>query len=285
MRKLLATVGVILFGLCLWLAAEAFWLCPTRLRVVEYDVPLAAWPVDGPAARVVVLADFHAAEGQQKWIRRVVQQTLELKPELILLLGDYVDAPLGCSDMSGDELAALLAPLAAACPVFYVCGNHDFPYAKVADIRPALNHAGFVCIESLPAQRVRFRNGHSADFKGSPMTYGYESLRPYYSSVYEDYLVPLIAVQHDPYHFLTRSFHLDAALCGHTHGGQFCLPGGYPMVSLNEWTPAMLRAGMRRSPGGFPVIISRGLGESTLPMRIACPPEIVLLRLRGVKPQ
>ncbi len=282
MCRFLTVCCACIFGLCLWLAAELLWLCPTRLGVTEYTVALPGWSADAAEARVVVLADFHASAGQRAWLQRVVKETLDLKPELVLMSGDYVAAPIGCDNMPMHEFAALLQPLAGVCPVFYVCGNHDFPYTiKVADIRPVLDAAGFTCIEKLPAQRVMFRNGCSADFKGSPMAYGYESIRPYYDPGAEPRTVPLIAVQHDPYYFLTRAFSLDLAVCGHTHGGQFCLPGGQPFVTLNEWTPTMLRAGLRSAASGFPVVISRGLGESTLPMRSFCPPEIVLLRLVG----
>ena len=262
-------------------AVECMYLCPTRLQVVEHRVALPGWPKDCAETRVVVLSDFHAAAGQREWIERFVQQSLALQPELVLLLGDYVAAPCGLSDMPMDELAALLCPLAEQARVMYVCGNHDGGFLRVPDIRPHLDQAGFTCIEKLPAQRITFANGEQADIKGSPMPFTYEEICCHYSPIEKGREAPLIAVQHDPYHFLTRPLVADLVVSGHTHGGQFCLPGGWPMVVIGDWTPSLLRAGLRRGHMGQPVVISRGLGESTLPMRSFCPPEIVLLRLTG----
>ena len=66
-------------------------------------------------------------------------------------------------------------------------------------------------------------------------------------------------------------------LCGHTHGGQVCLPGGIP-VKYNARCPRAYASGLwrRRGMTGY---TSRGLGAADLPLRYHCPPEAVVITL------
>ena len=68
-------------------------------------------------------------------------------------------------------------------------------------------------------------------------------------------------------------------LCGHTHGGQICLPGSIPMI-LNSILPRYMGSGpwKYRSMFGY---TSVGAGSSTVPVRFNCPPEITLHYLQS----
>jgi len=71
---------------------------------------------------------------------------------------------------------------------------------------------------------------------------------------------------------------IDYFLCGHTHGGQVCLPRGRPLVSNCAATPDLLKGSWRfRNLHGY---TSPGIGCSTLPTRLFCPPEVIVHRLR-----
>ncbi|HWT94531.1 MAG TPA: hypothetical protein VN238_16165, partial [Solirubrobacteraceae bacterium] len=69
-------------------------------------------------------------------------------------------------------------------------------------------------------------------------------------------------------------------LSGHTHGGQVNVP-----VLRGRWTPSRFGdrfADGRVVEGGRHLVVSRGIGESRLPVRLGAPPEILLLTLSGV---
>jgi uncharacterized protein len=70
----------------------------------------------------------------------------------------------------------------------------------------------------------------------------------------------------------------DLMLSGHTHGGQLCLPGGVP-IKLEARLPRKMGAG-RWHHGEMAGYTSVGVGTSLLPVRLNCPPEITLHRLR-----
>ena len=75
----------------------------------------------------------------------------------------------------------------------------------------------------------------------------------------------------------------DVVLSGHTHGGQVGLPGGYGLLSPETGFFGRA-AGAFWENGGWSVI-SRGMGNSVVPVRIACPVELVVITLTAGEPR
>ena len=73
----------------------------------------------------------------------------------------------------------------------------------------------------------------------------------------------------------------DLALCGHTHGGQFRLPWG-GVIAPNQGFFPKITAGIYRQ-GGTQMVVSRGLGNSWIPIRLFNRPEVLLVSLRRAK--
>lgn len=59
---------------------------------------------------------------------RYVQRIMQLKPDLILLVGDYARGSSKNASMSPQKAAQLLQGLEAPCGVFVIQGNHDFTF-------------------------------------------------------------------------------------------------------------------------------------------------------------
>ena len=71
---------------------------------------------------------------------------------------------------------------------------------------------------------------------------------------------------------------VDLYLCGHTHGGQICLPGSLPVIANASCGFRYLSgAWQHRGMHGY---TSRGTGFSTLAARFFCPPEITCITLK-----
>lgn len=69
----------------------------------------------------------------------------------------------------------------------------------------------------------------------------------------------------------------DFVLCGHSHGGQINLPGGWPLVTNTRCHRRYCKGRWRHGPvQGY---TSSGVGTSLLDVRFNCPPEITLHRL------
>lgn len=269
-------------GLVVWRGA---FVEPERLCVVHVEAELAGWPADAAPVRVALLGDIHAAQWDAQRLDRIVQTTLAEKPEAVFLLGDFCfTTGKHRFGMPTAEVAERLAPLAEHCQVYYVMGNHD-GFLELRDLGKHLRAAGFVPLRAHRDTVHVFTNGQGVRLRGTPFVpekADASRLRPYFNPGRGGKPGrPLITVSHNPYHFLKWKLAGDLILCGHTHGGQICLPGMIPFIPTPYMPPSWQQGGWHRAASGAPLYITRGLGMTKLPLRLSCPPEITILQLRG----
>src|SRR5262245_58840462 len=117
-----------------------------RLGATEATLPVAGLPSALNGVRIALLTDIHhsALVGADD-VRAAVDLTLSLRPDLIVLGGDYVS--FSDREYMG-PVAELLAPLKAPQGVYAVLGNHD----DDKEMPAALARRGF---EVLKDQRTR----------------------------------------------------------------------------------------------------------------------------------
>lgn len=272
---------VIVYGGSLALLLWAFWVEPASLRVREYELPLARWPQEQDGLRIALLSDLHAGapymDGAK--LERIVALTLEAKPDLILLAGDYViNDIVGGRYMEPETIAAHLSGLRAPLGVYAVTGNHEHRRTP-AQLHDAFERHGLRMIDGrlLRLQRGRFQfwltgfdslpDGLSGPARQIGLTY-FDAL-------------PLIALSHNPedYRLLKKPVRerIHLFLAGHTHGGQVLLPWIGPAMLRLVHEPVYVAGHYREESDLF---VTSGIGTSNLPARFRVPPEISLLTLR-----
>lgn len=224
--------------------------------------------------RVAFASDFHAgATTDERILSNACAQLEALRPDLLLLGGDFVSVRAGDIHV----LAAMLAKVHAPVGKFGVFGNHDLR-ANRQLIGDALSSAG---IRMLVNEVVQL-----------PPPHDYVSIigldDPIVGDPHGELLDAAPAVRlllmHAPDGLLTagnRPF--DLALCGHTHGGQIVLPGGVipylPNGDLSrEFPVGLFRLGPEQDRT---LLVSRGVGCSTVPVRFGCAPEVHVITLAG----
>lgn len=272
-RNLLLAVVVVLTGLGLW----AFWIEPARVTVRHVSLQIPQWHAEHREMRIAVLTDLHVGAphvGVEK-LRRVVERTNAERPDLILLLGDFViDDVVGGKFVEPEAIAGVLKGLRATHGAVAVLGNHDW-WNDGVRIGNALKGAGITILEN---ETLRIEhNGRSLWLIGladlwtrRPDIAG--SLRQVSGD--DD---PVILLTHNPDVFPEVPARVALTLAGHTHGGQVCLPlVGRPVVPS--------KFGQRYAMGhvvedGRHLFVSGGVGTSIIPVRFRVPPEIVLLTL------
>jgi predicted MPP superfamily phosphohydrolase len=262
------------------------------LRVQRYALTPPGWPSDFKL-RIAALADIHAGEPYMGLgrVERIVEATNELKPDLILLLGDYaaghrwVTGKVAIKD-TASVLAGLKAPLGAHA----ILGNHDWWDDKQAQKRRAgpclygetLRAAGFPVYEN---DGIRLEhNGRPfwllgladqiAFIEGRGRFSGIDDLPATLAKVTDD--APVILMIHEPDAFTQVPARVSLTLAGHTHGGQVRLFGYSPVVPSaygNRFAYGLVVEENRH------LIVSGGLGCSILPVRFGVPPEINLIEL------
>ena len=93
----------------------------------------------------------------------------------------------------------------------------------------------------------------------------------------KDAIDPVILLAHDPRRLTeAAALNVPLVLSGHTHGGQVVLPGAGAIAARKF--PVI--AGLARQDNTT-LFVSRGVGTVYVPIRLNCPPEVVLLTLRS----
>lgn len=217
--------------------------------------------------RAVHLTDLHI---DRYCLRhdRIVQNTGDLRPDWIVITGDLLNVPEGLP-----HLFQFLARLRAIAPVYVTLGNHDHysgvsvtEYAELADrykITLLVNQSAVVSVAGgeLVIVGVDDPSLHRADLRCLPprADHRFTLLLAH---------APNILDQVEPHHAI------DLILCGHSHGGQWRVPG-IPTFWLPPGCHGRI-AGWHRS-GVHRLYVNRGLGWSFLPFRLNCRPEIAVI--------
>jgi predicted MPP superfamily phosphohydrolase len=260
---------------CLLLGLWGFVVEPSLLRVRRAEIPLQRWP---RPLRIVALADIHAGS-PWNWtgnLRRVVARANAERPDLVVLLGDYVtQGVLGGRFIPPEETAPVLAQLRAPLGVFAVLGNHD-GWLDASRVRRALEASGIPVLEN-EARPVgegagRFWVAGLADaWTGDP------SIKGALARVPEN--EPVLLLTHNPDVFPQVPARVELTLAGHTHGGQVRLPFlGPPLVP--SVYGRRYAAGLVREDGRW-LFVTTGIGTSIVPVRLGVPPEISVLDIAG----
>jgi predicted MPP superfamily phosphohydrolase len=279
-RRRFLTAGAATLGAGTATSAYAGAIEPFGLVVTRYAPAPAAWPADRKLS-ITVIADLHAGGPDMTLphIRHVVDTALALQSDLIVLLGDYeawypfqiepVAVPLWAP-----ELARLKAPLG----VWAILGNHDW-WHNLAGVRTALAGAQIPVLENdamlLGAAGQQFWLAGIADQVAHRLGYGRfrgeDDLPGMLAQIHTD--DPVLLLVHEPDIFPTVPDRVALTLAGHTHGGQIRVPLIWPHFVPSQY-------GARYAYGHVVeddrhLIISGGLGTSTIPARLGVPPEIV----------
>ena len=89
-----------------------------------------------------------------------------------------------------------------------------------------------------------------------------------------------VLLSHRPELFsVYREAGVDLALAGHVHGGQFRFPWGGGLIAPNQGLFPKYTQGLYEEEGGK-MIVSRGLGNSSVPIRLFNRPEVVAVTLK-----
>lgn len=191
-----------------------------------------------------------------------------LHPDWIFVTGDLLNVPDGLP-----HVFRFLAALRSLAPVYMILGNHDHysgvpidDFAALADrnkIVLLLNQATFIPLPDgeLAIVGVDDPSLHRADLRClPPPAAGRFTL--------------LLAHAPNILDQLTDRHQTDLILCGHSHGGQCSLPG-IPSFWLPPGCNGRLNGFYHR--GAHRLYVNRGLGWSALPIRVHCPPEILVI--------
>lgn len=240
-----------------------------ELRTTRNEVRLEDLPPAFDGFTLLQISDLHL-DMNPGIPHALIDAVLDLDYDVCVLTGDFRAKTYGPWEPALEAMERVRAHLGPA--TYAVLGNHDtirmVPGLEGMGIRLLLNET--VAIE---------REGTRIFLAGidDPHYYRADNLEKALQSIPPDGTAVLLAHSPEIYrHAAHCGFRL--MLCGHTHGGQICLPGGLPLT-CNARCPRSLCAGPWRyhTMQGY---TSRGSGVSVVDVRFNCEPEITLHTLR-----
>lgn len=280
-RRFLKTAAASAAGLAVYSTGiERHWLEVTRT-----DIHLPGLAAEFEGMRIAQVSDIHMDEYTEPlFLRHVVDVVNKLRPDAILLTGDYVSnglATRGFEIGAAWHCANILTGLECR-QIYGVLGNHDVKVGA-EQVTAALHANGIRVLTNAyaPLERGGARiwlAGVDDPVEGDPKP---DLAIPV--SIRDMPHEPIVLMCHAPDYVDELLRHpagksVGLVLSGHTHGGQIRLPlvGALQLPDLGrKYVEGWFRL------GGLQLYVNRGIGTVGVPFRLDCPPEVTLFTLRA----
>ena len=254
----------------------------TALEVNEYEIMSDKIPEAFSGFRIAQVSDLHNkdfGEGYGKLLTLLSQ----INPDIIVVTGDLIDSRQTDLDVAL-EFAWQAGKIAR---VYFVSGNHEARVPEYEDLKIGLVKAGVVILENQKVQITR--EGESITLMGiDDPSFQEDYLFGDSESVARQVIENLqnesdgytVLLSHRPELFdLYAETGMDLVFSGHAHGGQFRLPFIGGLVAPNQGFFPKYDAGQFNEENTT-MIVSRGVGNSIIPVRFNNRPEIVVVELK-----
>lgn len=276
-RFVLLCALTVLLALIIWTAWGN-----TALMVNRFTVSSDRIPAGFSGYRIAQISDLHNAEfgtGNTKLLQAISEST----PNIIVITGDLIDMNHTNMDTALDFAKSAVQ----IAPVYYVSGNHEAALSQYGELKAGLKSVGVTVLEDEAIQLEH--SGSTVTLIGlSDPNFSIRNDLFYetpamVSTIINDLIKNengyTILLSHRPELFETYvSCGVDLVLSGHAHGGQFRLPLIGGLVAPNQGGFPKYDAGLYTS-NDTNMVVSRGIGNSIIPVRFNNRPEVVLIEL------
>ncbi len=247
-----------------------------ELSVEHHVIHLSRLPDVFRGMRIVQVSDLHYAEYTEAFfLRAIVDRINRLRPDLVLITGDFATfgpLPETYSRRRLPECAAILSRI--ECPLRYASlGNHDY-YVGESYVMGPLEENGIPVLvnAAVPLERNGARIwlaglgsacvDHADPARAIPRAAAQETVLV---MAHEPDILPKVA-----------RYNVDLMLSGHTHGGQVRIPF-VPLLFQPDLGQRYVEGWFRYGP--TQLYVNRGIGAIGVPFRFRCPPEITVFTL------
>lgn len=233
------------------------------------------------AYKIVQISDLHDAQiGENN--EKLIAMTAETEPDCIVLTGDFVDS----SRFHPERSLSVAEALVKIAPVYYVSGNHEaiLPDAEYQALTDGLRAVGVCVLEDESAeltrggQSIRLIGLTDIGFHPGTLEEKKDALRTALSALLpEDEFSVTLAHRPELMDIYTECG-APLVLSGHAHGGQIRLPGIGGLIAPGQGLFPKYTEG-KYEENGTTLVVSRGVGNSVLPLRVNDRPQIVVVQL------
>lgn len=272
MRKKLYIIAALIF--IVWVVWTNFNITTTNIEIENTKIPSE---FDG--FKIAHISDLH----NQQWGEKLIEKIEIEKPDIIAITGDLVDS----RNTDFDIALEFIQEAKKIAPIYYVTGNHEARLENYNILKERLEKAG---VNMMDDESLVIENGKSKiqilgiqdpDFV-ERMDIGdiqEDIVRTKASEMINKDYFNLVLI-HRPEHFQQYvEVGSDLILTGHAHGGQVRIPFLGGLVAPNQGFFPEYSEGLY-SEKDTDMVVSRGLGNSIIPVRVNNMPELVIVELK-----
>ncbi|WP_376776807.1 MULTISPECIES: metallophosphoesterase [Sporosarcina] len=273
-RKVLYTAAV------LAVLAYFIWFQNNSITITQTEISSSHIPESFDQYKIVHLSDLHNksfGENQQRLVRKIKK----LQPDVIVYTGDLID-----SNRTGDEASLILMKeLTDAAPVYYVSGNHEWWSGAFSSLESSLEDIG---VQILRNEHEVLEKGNDKIFIAGIDDPAHDGSRAERETAEADIAKSIDGLEKDSFTILLShrpemlslyaKSDFNIVFAGHAHGGQVRIPFIGGLAAPNQGLLPEYTAGKHELDQTM-MVVSRGLGNSIIPMRLFNRPEIVAVTL------
>lgn len=272
-----------MFILAIVLAALVLWIAwgNKALELNCYAITSSRLPKNFDGYRIAHVSDLHNTR-MGKNNEKLLAMLRDADPDIIAITGDLIDS----RNTNIDVALRFVQEAVKIAPCYYVTGNHEARIEEYSLLKAGMEAAGVTILEDIATEITI--NGDTITLMGvSDPSFQTDYLFSDSKTVVDSRLTELhtdgsgftILLSHRPELFDIYAKHdLDLILSGHAHGGQFRLPFIGGIVAPNQGLFPEFDAGIY-AQNNTNMLVSRGIGNSILPLRINNRPEVILIEL------
>lgn len=266
----------VFMAVCVAIFAWLYW-GNTAIQTTHIAIVSESLPEQYDGFTIVQVSDLHNAsfgEGQ----KRLIAEVRAAAPDIIAVTGDMIDANRTDVETAMEFVYAAVE----IAPVYYVTGNHEAMTGEYAELKRQMLAAGVTILENEGVEisragaivRILGLDDPAMSSRAAAKAALYSMMREEGAAQYT------VLLSHRPEMFSTYAASgVDLVLTGHAHGGQVRLPFIGGLYAPGQGVFPKYDAGTYVN-GETTMVVSRGLGNSSFPVRVNNRPELVAVTLR-----
>ena len=238
-------------------------------RVKHYTLSSERLPQSFDSMIIAFVSDMHyPSKFTRKRLSRVVNELNRIKPDVLLLGGDYIT-----SDEYAFELFDSVSSVQTEYGIYAVFGNHENRRKEIISAAMEKNSISLLADKSVSLSS----HNDTLCIAGVADSFGADT--SFLDSIPDNRFTILLS--HTPDYAQNKNVDADVVLSGHTHGGQVSFLGVVTPVKNTLYGNRFLR-GLNYTDTNIPVITTNGVGTSRCNIRFCVPSEIVIVVLRSM---
>ena len=253
----------------------------TAIELNEYQIKSEELPENFEGFRIVQVSDLHNTEiGEEN--TKLLKLIENAKPDIIVVTGDIVDSYHTDVEVS----LRFVEKAVRIAPCYYVTGNHEARFSKeffqsfeekLKEYGVQVLHDESVMLEK-DGEYILLAGLDDPTFASNHEGIRYSNLSTHIKELFSEEGFHVL-LSHRPELFETYvEADVDLVFSGHAHGGQFRLPFVGGLVAPNQGFFPEYDAGLFLEDGTN-MVVSRGIGNSIIPVRFHNRPEVIVVEL------